>query len=77
MKNNDFEKMQKLAFGKINENQDTQISDYWGIMVKNQPEDVIKILVSLTDGTLPIGEFQRTTGDDIYDSFKDDDEELD
>lgn len=54
-----------------------QISQYWDIMVKNQPEDVIKILTDLTAGRLSFQEFQSSTEDDIYDSFRDDDMDLD
>ena len=55
-----------------------QISQYWDIMVKNQPEDVIKTLTDLTAGILPFEEFLSSTENDIYDSFRDDDmEDLD
>ncbi len=54
-----------------------QISQYWDIMVKNQPEDVIKMLTDLTAGRLSFQEFQSSTEDDIYDSFRDDDMDLD
>jgi len=50
-----------------------QISQYWDIMVKNQPEDVIKTLTDLTAGILPFEEFLSSTESDIYDSFRDDD----
>ena len=50
-----------------------QISQYWDIMVKNQPEDVIKMLTDLIVGRLSFQEFQSSTEDDIYDSFRDDD----
>jgi hypothetical protein len=55
-----------------------QISQYWDIMVKNQPEDVIKTLTDLTAGRLSFEEFLSSTESDIYDSFRDDDmEDLD
>ena len=55
-----------------------QISQYWDIMVKNQPEDVIQTLTDLTAGRLPFEEFLSSTESDIYDSFSNDDmEDLD
>jgi hypothetical protein len=54
-----------------------QISQYWDIMVKNQPEDVIKTLTDLTAGRLSFEEFLSSTESDIYDSFSDDDMEDD
>jgi hypothetical protein len=48
-----------------------QISQYWDIMVKNQPEDVIKTLTDLTAGRLSFEEFLSSTESDIYDSFSD------
>ena len=54
-----------------------QIGQYWDIMVKNQPEDVIKILTDLTAGRLSHQDFLSSTEDDIYDSFRDDDMNLD
>jgi hypothetical protein len=55
-----------------------QISQYWDIMVKNQPEDVIKTLTDLTAGRLSFKDFLDATESDIYDSFRDDDmEDLD
>jgi hypothetical protein len=50
-----------------------QISQYWDIMVKNQPEDVIKTLTDLIAGRLSFEEFLSSTESDIYDSFRDDD----
>ena len=47
------------------------VKDYWSIMVENQPEDVIKILVGLTNGDLPFEKFSLDTANDVYDSFKD------
>jgi hypothetical protein len=47
------------------------VKDYWSIMVENQPEDVIKILVGLTNGDLPFEKFSLDIANDIYDSFKD------
>ena len=47
------------------------VKDYWSIMVENQPEDVIKILVGLTNGGLPFEKFSLDTANDVYDSFKD------
>jgi hypothetical protein len=40
-------------------------------MVKNQPEDVINILVGLTNGDLPFEKFSLDTANDVYDSFRD------
>jgi len=54
-----------------------QISQYWDIMVKNQPEDVIKILTDLTAGRLSFKDFLDTTEDDIFDSFRDEFMDLD
>jgi hypothetical protein len=48
-----------------------QISQYWDIMVKNQPEDTIKTLTDLTAGRLSFEEFLSSTESDIYDSFSD------
>jgi hypothetical protein len=69
---------------KLNEEKptDDMVKDYWSIMVENQPEDVIKILVGLTNGDLPFEKFSLDTANDVYDSFKDEsyddeDEELD
>ena len=56
------------------------VKDYWSIMVENQPEDVIKILVGLTDGSLSFSKFSSDTANDVYDSFSDelyDDEDED
>ena len=58
------------------------VKNYWSIMVENQPEDVVKILVGLTNGDLPFEKFSLDTANDVYDSFKDEsyddeDEELD
>jgi hypothetical protein len=47
------------------------IKDYWSIMVENQPEDVINILVGLTNGDLSFKKFSLDTANDIYDSFND------
>ena len=47
------------------------ISDYWSIMVDNQPEDVKEILTNLTTGVLSYDDFITNTMDDVYDSFKD------
>lgn len=54
-----------------------QISQYWDIMVKNQPEDVIKTLTDLTAGRLSFKDFLDTTEDDIFDSFRDEFMDLD
>ena len=48
-----------------------QVSNYWSIMVDNQPEDVKKILTDLTTGKLSFDDFITNTSDDVYDSFKD------
>ena len=73
--NESFIRMQKLA-GLITEGydrlSDTDISNYWSIMVDNQPDDVKKILIDLTTGELPFEKFISNTNDDIYDSFRDD-----
>jgi hypothetical protein len=60
---------------------DNMVKDYWNIMVENQPEDVVNILVGLTNGDLPFEKFSLDTANDVYDSFKDEsydneDEEL-
>jgi len=75
----------KITFqSKLNEEKptDDMVKDYWSIMVQNQPEDVVKILVGLTNGDLPFEKFSLDTANDVYDSFKDEsyddeDEELD
>ena len=54
-----------------------QISQYWDIMVKNQPEDTIKTLTDLTAGRLSFKDFLDTTEDDIFDSFRDEFMDLD
>jgi len=43
-------------------------------MVKNQPDDVIDMLVKLTSGELTYENFSSSTEEDIYDSFRDDEE---
>jgi hypothetical protein len=43
-------------------------------MVKNQPDDVIDMLVKLTSGELSFQDFMSSTEEDIYDSFRDDEE---
>ena len=53
---------------------DKMVGDYWDIMVKNQPDDVIDMLVKLTSGELTYENFSSSTEDDIYDSFRDDEE---
>jgi hypothetical protein len=60
-----------LNEGKIT---DKMIGDYWDIMVKNQPDDVIDMLVKLTNGELSFQDFMSSTEEDIYDSFRDDEE---
>jgi hypothetical protein len=60
-----------LNEGKIT---DKMIGDYWDIMVKNQPDDVIDMLVKLTSGELSFQDFMSSTEEDIYDSFRDDEE---
>ena len=67
---------------KLNEEKptDNMVKDYWSIMVENQPEDVVNILVGLTNGDLPFEKFSLDTANDVYDSFKDesyDDEDED
>jgi hypothetical protein len=54
-----------------------QIKQYWSIMVQNQPEDVINMLTDLTSGKLSYDDFISSTEADIYDSFRDDDEDMD
>ena len=61
----------KLIKEGYNELSDVDISDYWAIMVDNQPEDVKKILTDLTTGKLSFDDFITNTSDDVYDSFKD------
>lgn len=58
---------------RLNEEKPTNdmVKDYWSIMVKNQPEDVINILVRLTNGDLSFQEFSSDTANDVYDSFRD------
>jgi hypothetical protein len=62
------EEIQSVKKTSINEN---MTSEYWSIMVENQPEDVIKILVDLTNGKLSYRDFLESTEADIYDSFRD------
>jgi hypothetical protein len=66
------EEIKSIKKTSINEN---MTSEYWSIMVENQPEDVIKILVDLTNGKLSYRDFLESTEADIYDSFKDEMEE--
>ena len=54
-----------------------QIREYWSIMVENQPADVINMLTDLTSGKLSYDAFISATEEDIYDSFRDDDEDMD
>lgn len=54
-----------------------QIKQYWSIMVENQPADVINMLTDLTSGKLSYDAFVSSTEEDIYDSFRDDDEDMD
>ena len=54
-----------------------QIKQYWSIMVENQPADVINMLTDLTSGKLSYDAFISATEEDIYDSFRDDDEDMD
>lgn len=60
-----------LNEGKIT---DKMIEDYWDIMVKNQPDDVIDMLAKLTSGELSFQDFMSSIEEDIYDSFRDDEE---
>jgi len=62
------EEIKSVKKTSINEN---MTSEYWSIMVENQPEDVIKILVDLTNGKLSYRNFLESTEADIYDSFRD------
>jgi hypothetical protein len=62
------EEIKSVKKTSINEN---MTSEYWSIMVENQPEDVIKILVDLTNGKLSYRDFLESTEADIYDSFRD------
>lgn len=54
-----------------NKPSEEQVSDYWSIMVDNQPADVKRILTDLTTGKMPYNIFVTSTIDDIYDSFRD------
>lgn len=54
-----------------------QISQYWDIMVKNQPEDVIKTLTDLTAGRLSFKDFLDATEEEVFDSFRDEFMDLD
>ena len=54
-----------------------QIKQYWSIMVENQPADVINMLTDLTSGKLSYDAFISATEEDIYNSFRDDDEDMD
>jgi hypothetical protein len=58
---------------RLNEGKPTtdMVEHYWSIMVEDQPEDVIEILVKLTNGDLSFQEFSSNTANDIYDSFRD------
>jgi len=58
-----------LNEGKIT---DKMIGDYWDIMVRNQPDDVINMLIKLTNSELSFQDFMSSTEEDIYDSFRDD-----
>ena len=67
-------RMQQLA-GILKENSndlpEKYISDYWSIMVDEQPEDVKKILTDLTTGNLSFNDFITNTDHDVRDSFRD------
>ena len=71
---NEIKRLQELAgvikedYNKPNEN---HVSDYWSIMVDNQPDDVKKILTDLTTGKTSFNDFIKNTTDDISDSFRD------
>ena len=51
--------------------EEEQASVYWGIMVKNQPEDVIRMLTDLVTGKNTFDEFIDNFEVDMFDSFKD------
>ena len=51
--------------------EEEQVSAYWDIMVKNQPEDVIQMLTDLVTGKNTFDEFMLHVMDDMEDSFRD------
>jgi hypothetical protein len=51
--------------------EEEQASVYWDIMVKNQPEDVIRMLTDLVTGKNTFDEFIDNFEVDMFDSFKD------
>ena len=83
MKPTEFKKLIREEVRKVLKEEkptNDMVKDYWSIMVENQPEDVIKILVGLTDGSLSFSKFSSDTANDVYDSFSDelyDDEDED
>jgi hypothetical protein len=83
MKKTEFKKLIQEEVRKILKEEkptNDMVKEYWSIMVENQPEDVIRILVGLTDGSLPFSKFSSDVANDVYDSFSDelyDDEDED
>jgi len=57
----------------IKESSVDQVNAYWDIMVKNQPEDVIRMLTDLVTNKITFDSFMFNVKDDIEDSFKDED----
>jgi len=57
----------------IKESSVDQVNAYWDIMVKNQPEDVIRMLTDLVTNKITFDSFMFNVTDDIEDSFKDED----
>lgn len=77
MKKSELKKIIREEIQKTQENLELkpnspQIKEYWDIMVKYQPDDVIKILTDLTSGKLSYQDFISSTENDIYDSFSQD-----
>lgn len=77
MKKSELKKIIREEIQKTQENLELkpnspQIKEYWDIMVKYQPNDVIKILTDLTSGKLSYQDFISSTENDIYDSFSQD-----
>jgi len=83
MKKQEFKKLIQEEVRKVLKEEkptNDMVKEFWSIMVENQPEDVIRILVGLTDGSLPFSKFSSDVANDVYDSFSDelyDDEDED
>jgi len=61
----------------IRESTIEQIEAYWGVRVRNHPEDIIRMLTDLHTGRITFENFNTDISFDIYDSFRDENFEND